>query len=95
MNFRASAEDAGWSLREAAWGIEENVLWRGGDATRDAMERAGRRLLPLQRLIQTRLTWPVEDRAGRSQPPREGGDRRRRGDPGDGVGRGRCDERGR
>ncbi len=37
------------------------MLWRGSDATRDAMERAGRRLLPLQRLIQTRLTWPVGD----------------------------------
>jgi hypothetical protein len=56
-----SAEDASWSLREAAWGIEENVLWRGSDATRGALERAGRRLMPLQRLIQTRLTWPIED----------------------------------
>jgi hypothetical protein len=35
MNFRASAEDAGWSIREAAW--------------------------PLQRLIETRLTWPLGD----------------------------------
>jgi hypothetical protein len=56
-----SAEDAGWSLREAAWGLEENVLWRGSDATRGALERAGRGLLPLQRLIQTRIAWPVED----------------------------------
>ncbi len=56
-----SAEDAGWSVREAAWGIEENLLWRGSDATRAALERAGRHLLPLQRLIQTRITWPVED----------------------------------
>ncbi len=61
MNFRASSEDAGWSVREAAWGLEENVLWRGSDATRDALARASRRMLPLQRLIQTRLIWPVED----------------------------------
>jgi hypothetical protein len=64
MNFRASAEDAGWSVREAAWGLEENVLWRGSDATRDALARAGRSMVPLQRLIQTRLIWPVEDALG-------------------------------
>lgn len=61
MNLRVHAEDAGWSIREAAWGIEENVLWRGSDATRSALERAGHRLLPLQRLIETRITWPIED----------------------------------
>ena len=61
MRLRVQAEDAGWTIREAAWGVEERVLWRGSDATRSALERAGRRMLPLQRLIQTRLTWPVED----------------------------------
>jgi hypothetical protein len=65
MNFRASSEDAGSSVREAAWGLQENVLWRGSDATRDALARANRSTLPLQRLIQTRLIWPVEDALGR------------------------------
>lgn len=59
-----SAEDAGWSVREAAWDLQENVLWRGGDATRDALARASHKMLPLQRLIQTRLIWPVEDAFG-------------------------------
>jgi hypothetical protein len=48
-------------IREAAWGFEERVLWRGSDATRDAIERAGRAMESLQKLIQTRLTWPVGD----------------------------------
>ncbi len=61
MNFRASAEDAGWSLREAAWDLEEQVLWRGSDSSRRALARASRAMLPLQRLIQTRLIWPIED----------------------------------
>jgi hypothetical protein len=61
VNLRVQAEDAGWSIREAVWGVEERVLWRGSDATRDAMSRVGRHMLPLQRLIQTRLTWPVAD----------------------------------
>ena len=65
MRLRVQAEDAGWTIREAAWGVEEKVLWRGSDATRSALERAGHRLLPLQRLIQTRLTWPVEDALSR------------------------------
>ena len=64
MNIRVSAEDAGWTIREAAWGVEEKVLWRGSDATRRALRRAGRTTQPLQRLIQTRLTWPVADAMG-------------------------------
>jgi hypothetical protein len=56
-----SAEDAGWSVREAAWGLEEQVLWRGSDTSRRALARASKTMLPLQRLIQTRLVWPVED----------------------------------
>jgi hypothetical protein len=47
MNIRVSAEDAGWTIREAAWGLEEKVLWRGTDR--------------LRRLIQTRITWPLSD----------------------------------
>src|SRR3954447_13897253 len=61
MNLRVSAEDAGWTIREAAWGLEERVLWRGSDATRGLLGRAGRSMQPLQKLIQTRLTWPISD----------------------------------
>jgi hypothetical protein len=61
MNIRLSAEDASWTIREAAWGVEEKVLWRGSDVTRDALARAGRTMLPLQRLIQTKLVWPASD----------------------------------
>jgi hypothetical protein len=50
VNIRVTAEDAGWTVREAAWDFEEKVIWRAGDA-----------LAPLQRLIQTRLTWPLGD----------------------------------
>jgi hypothetical protein len=71
VNIRVSAEDAGWTIREAAWGLEERVLWRGSDVTRGALGRAGRAMQPLQRLIQTRLTWPVADvlheRSGRTR----------------------------
>jgi len=61
MNLRVSADQAGWSIREAAWGFEERVLWRGSDAAQSAVDRAGRATEPLQRLIQTRLTWPLAD----------------------------------
>jgi hypothetical protein len=54
MRIRASADQAGWTIREAAWGFEERVLWRGSDATRGAFDRA-------VRAIQTRLTWPLAD----------------------------------
>jgi hypothetical protein len=56
-----SAEDAGWSVREAAWGLEEKLLWRGSDATKRALGRVQRRTAPLQRLIETRLVWPLAD----------------------------------
>jgi hypothetical protein len=61
MQIRVSAEDAGWTIREAAWGFEERVLWRGSDATRAAFRRAARATEPLQRLVQTKLTWPLSD----------------------------------
>jgi hypothetical protein len=61
MPIRVSVDHAGWTIREAAWGFEERVLWRGSDAARDAMERASRATEPLQRLIQTKLTWPLSD----------------------------------
>jgi hypothetical protein len=61
MNLRVSAQQAGWSIREAAWGFEERVLWRGSDVTHDALDRAGGAIAPLQKLIQTRLTWPLSD----------------------------------
>src|SRR3954453_20202329 len=64
MNLRVSAEDASWTIREAAWGLEERVLWLGSDVTRRALARAGRPVQPLQKLIQTRLTWPVADALG-------------------------------
>jgi hypothetical protein len=61
MNLRVSADQAGWSIREAAWGFEERVLWRGSDAAETALRRASRATDPLQRLIQTKLTWPLGD----------------------------------
>ena len=61
MNIRVSADRAGWSIREAAWGFEEGIIWRGSDAARGALDRAGERLSPLQRLVQTKLTWPLGD----------------------------------
>jgi hypothetical protein len=61
MNLRVSAEDAGWQIREAAWDLEERVIWRGSDASRRALRRVGAPLKPLQRRVQTRLTWPLAD----------------------------------
>jgi hypothetical protein len=61
MNLRASADQAGWSIREAAWSVQERVLWRGGDATRQGLRRAARATSPLQRLVQTKFTWPLAD----------------------------------
>jgi hypothetical protein len=61
VNLRVSAEDATWTLREAAWGLEEKILWRGSDAAQRALERAQRSTAPLQRLIETKLAWPLAD----------------------------------
>src|SRR5262245_44581318 len=61
MNLRVSAQDAGWSVREAVWSFEERVLWRGGDAARDALDRADRRLSPVLQPLQTKVTWPIAD----------------------------------
>jgi hypothetical protein len=56
-----SAEDAGWGVREAAWGLEEKVLWRGSDAAKRALAGTRRSAAPLQRLVETKLAWPLAD----------------------------------
>ena len=62
MSIKLSAEDARWGIREAAWTVEERVLWRASDTSRAALQRALRAVSPLQRLIQTKLVWPLTDR---------------------------------
>jgi hypothetical protein len=59
VGIKLSTEDARWGVREAAWNIEERVLWPAFDASRSAIRRA---IQPLQRQIQTRLLWPLGDR---------------------------------
>jgi hypothetical protein len=44
MQIKITAEDAGWSLREAAWNLEERLLWRGSDAARSRASRFANRL---------------------------------------------------
>jgi hypothetical protein len=61
-HLRGAAEDARWGIREAAWRIEEGVVWRTSNASKAAVRRALRATDPLQRLIQTRLVWPLGDR---------------------------------
>jgi hypothetical protein len=61
MSIKLSAEDARWHIREGAWSFQERVLWRASDGARAALRRALRAVSPLQRLIQTRLVWPLAD----------------------------------
>jgi hypothetical protein len=60
--MKLSTEDARWGVREAAWSFEERVLWRASDTARSAIRRGLRAIQPLQRLIQTKLVWPLGDR---------------------------------
>lgn len=62
FQLREVADDARWNARRLAWRFEEGILWRASDGARVALRRALRALQPLQRLIQTRLTWPLADR---------------------------------
>ena len=62
MSIKLSADDARWEIREAAWSFQERVLWRASDASRAALHRAVRAAAPMQRLIQTKLVWPLSDR---------------------------------
>lgn len=96
MQIKITAEDAGWSVREAAWNLEERLLWRTSDAARSRVRRfAGRLrelvirafvrsrlavrnllngplqritlrtrrlLVPVRRVVETKLIWPLADR---------------------------------
>jgi hypothetical protein len=60
--IREAADEARWGAREAAWSFEERVVWRGGDSARKALRAAHRAVSPLERLVQTKLAWPLADR---------------------------------
>jgi hypothetical protein len=77
MKLKISAEDASWQLREAAWDLEERVLWRGSDAAKTKakvvhwrLAKVGRAVVavlerissPVQQLFETKLVWPLTDR---------------------------------
>ena len=67
MQIKITSEDAGWSLREAAWNLEERLLWRGSDAARSRVSRFVNRMgnlavkffirqrLAVRRLLQGRM----------------------------------------
>jgi hypothetical protein len=49
------------AARQAAWDFEERVLWKGSDAARWARWKLARRMQPLQRILETKVAWPVTD----------------------------------
>jgi hypothetical protein len=57
MQIKITAEDAGWSVREAAWNLEERLLWRTSDAARSRVRRfAGHlRELVIRAFVRSRL----------------------------------------
>jgi hypothetical protein len=69
---RVTYDDAADFLLDAAWEFEDRYLWRAQralgqraevaqEALDDALERAQQAVEPLQRLIQTKVTWPLGD----------------------------------
>lgn len=66
MNIRVSGTEARWSLREAAWELEERVLWPGVDRVQDAADRVAVALAPVQQVVETRVAWPLADGLRRS-----------------------------
>jgi hypothetical protein len=96
MQIKITAEDAGWSVREAAWNLEERLVWRTSDAARSRVRRfaghlrelvirgfvrsrlavrnllngplqrvtlrARRLLVPVRRVLETKVIWPLADR---------------------------------
>ena len=58
MQIKLTAEDASWSLREAAWNLEERLLWRGSDAARSRASRFVNRMgnLAVRFFIRLRLS---------------------------------------
>jgi hypothetical protein len=69
---RVTYDDAADFLLDAAWDFEDRYLWRAQralgqqaevaqEALDQALERAQHAVEPLQRLVQTKVTWPLSD----------------------------------
>lgn len=72
MKLKPAVEDVRWRIRDRAWDVEDRIvdaateveeryLSRGTDAVLAASEQAREGIEPLQRLVQTRLSWPLAD----------------------------------
>lgn len=66
MTIRVSPNDTKWTLREAAWELEERLLWPGADVAHGALETVSGVLRPIQKAVDTRIAWPLLDRLRRS-----------------------------
>lgn len=56
------------AVRRAAWALQENVVWRSGDAARAAADRAKWPLESAGWRLRSRVAWPLEDSFRRRGP---------------------------
>ena len=60
--LRGSLEDAAWPVREAAWKVEERVLWPARDAVAERVGRPARSLSERAKYPFERAYWAFEER---------------------------------
>jgi hypothetical protein len=72
--LRSTVATATGPVREAAWAVEERLVWGGADLLRGIFDAAK---WPFERLawaVERRLVWPLQERIGGwSAPPRAAG----------------------
>ncbi len=72
--LRSSAATAAGPVREAAWVVEERLVWGVADALRAALDAVRWPLEKLAWTLEQRLVWPLGERLGyRAEPKRAAG----------------------
>jgi hypothetical protein len=67
--LRSTVATATGPVRDAAWAVEERLVWRGADLLKAVLDAFRWSFERLAWVLEQRVVWPLQERAGEMSPP--------------------------
>jgi hypothetical protein len=67
--LRSTVATATGPVRDAAWAVEERLVWRGADLLKAVLDVLRGPFERLAWVLEQRVVWPLQERAGELSPP--------------------------
>lgn len=67
--MRSTVATATGPVRDAAWAVEERLVWRGADLLKAVLDAFKWSFERLAWVLEQRLVWPLQERTGEWSPP--------------------------